>query len=115
MYMSTEPASPPVNIMVTATSSQRILVEWDEVVAIDQNGVITIYEVQYEPLETFGNSISTMTVNTTAPQQSVNLTNLQEYVEYNISVRAYTSVGEGPYSTGIVARTFEDGKSKLLS
>ena len=77
---------------------------------IDQNGDITMYEVQYEPLETFNDSIGTMTVNVTVPEQFVLLRNLQEHVEYNISVRAYTSAGEGPYSTEVMERTFEDGK-----
>ncbi len=35
---------------------------------------------------------------------------LEEYVEYNISVRAYTSVGAGPFSVGIVNQTLEAGK-----
>ena len=39
-----------------------------------------------------------------------NLTGLEEYVEYNITVRAYTSVGPGPYSDPpITERTMEDG------
>ena len=38
------------------------------------------------------------------------LTGLQEFVDYNISVRAYTSVGEGPYSTEVTEMTAEDGK-----
>ena len=32
------------------------------------------------------------------------------YTEYNISVRAYTSVGPGPYSVGVVERTDTDGE-----
>ena len=96
--------------MATARSSRSIEVRWEEVIAIDQNGIITMYEVRYEPLETFDDSIRTMTVNVTAPEQSVILGDLQEYVDYNISVRAYTSVGEGPYSAEITERTFEDGR-----
>ena len=30
------------------------------------------------------------------------LTDLEEYIEYNISVRAYTSAGPGPYSVGSI-------------
>ena len=76
--------------------------------AIDRNGIITIYEVLYEPLETFGGQIETQIMNI-VPTQSVNLIGLQEYVDYNISVRAYTNTGEGPYSTDITERTFQDG------
>ena len=81
---------------------------WNEVPEIDQNGIITEYEVMYEPLMTFGGLITTLTVNTT--NLSITLMDLQEYVEYSISVRAYTSVGPGPYSVRIVRRTFEDCK-----
>ena len=84
---------------------------WEEVPAIDRNGVITEYEVQYEPLETFGSQIATSTVNTS--MLSINLTGLQEFVDYNISVRAYTSAGPGPYSIGVVERTDTDGKNNV--
>ena len=94
--------------MPTTISSTEILVSWDEVPAIDQNGVIILYEVQYEPLMTFNEALMTMTMNTS--NTSIVVGGLQEYVEYNISVRAYTSVGPGPFSPGVDNRTFEDGK-----
>ena len=68
-----------------------------------------MYEVLYEPLETFGGAIQMMTVNVSVSEMSVVLVNLQEFVNYNISVRAYTSVGEGPYSDEMTVRTEEDG------
>ena len=91
-------------------SSTEIMVTWDIVLPIDQNGVITMYEVLYQPQETFNGAIRDLTVNVSAPEMSVVLMNLQEYVNYTISVRAYTSVGEGPYSEGIVELTNQDGK-----
>ena len=84
---------------------------WEEVPAIDQNG-ITQYEVMYNPLETFGGQIATqsmITMNT-----FILLNNLQEYVDYNITVRAFTSEGEGPFSTAMIVRTLEDGGYILL-
>ena len=75
---------------------------------MDQNGIIILYEIQYEPLMTFGGLLMTMTTNTS--NTSILLGGLQEYVEYNITVRAYTSVGPGPFSPGIDNRTFEDSK-----
>ena len=92
----------------TAVSSTEIEVSWEEVPAINENGVITVYEVLYTPLMTFEGQISTNTTNTS--QLNITLTGLQEYVEYSISVRAYTSVGPGPYSDGVVNRTLEDCK-----
>ena len=92
----------------TAVSSTEIEVSWEEVPAINENGVITVYEVLYTPLMTFEGQISANT--TTTSQLNTTLTGLQEYVEYSISVRAYTSVGPGPYSDGVVNRTLEDCK-----
>ncbi len=106
IFFLTAPASPP-DMMTVADSSTSIVVIWYMVRDIDQNGIITMYEVRYEPLETFNDTITTMTE--TAQQRTVVLRNLQEYVDYNISVRAYTSEGEGPYSTEITERTLEDG------
>ena len=92
-----------------ANSSTTIVVTWDIVPPIDQNGVITMYEVLYEPLETFGGAIQTQTRNVSGTEMSVVLTNLEEFVNYSISVRAYTSVGEGPYSDEIREKTNTDG------
>ena len=100
------PASPPQNVTATVLSPTEIQVNWTGVLKRDQNGIITQYEVKYKPLMTFG-VLPILTVNTT--NLSVMLVDLEEYVEYNISVRAYTSVGPGPYSMEIMRRTFEFG------
>ena len=94
--------------------STSIQVNWEEVPVIDQNGIITQYEVMYEPLETFDGQIATQSISMNASIFEVLLKNLQEYVEYNIVVRAYTSVGEGPFSTALTVRTLEDGGFVLL-
>ena len=93
-----------------STSSVQIVVTWDVVPPIDQNGIITMYEVLYQPLETFGGAIQTLTRNVSGTEMSVVLTDLEVFVYYNISVRAYTSVGEGPYSSDVASQTLEDGK-----
>ena len=102
-----EPASPPQNIVAFALSSTEIMVTWEDVPMIDQNGNITIYAVQIEPLD-FPADTFTALLNTTS--LLIVVTDLEEYVNYNISVRAYTSVGPGPYSDPVTERTFEDGK-----
>ena len=111
------PAASPQNVTVTAISSTEILVSWEEVPAISRNGEITMYEIQFVPLETFGGLITNDTVYTSnGAVFMMALTGLEEYVEYNISVRAYTSAGPGPYSVGVVNRTDIDGTkpTKLL-
>ena len=86
---------------------------WEEVLPINQNGEITSYEVEYVPLETFGGQISTNTVSTfDGSLLMLVLARLEEYVRYNISVRAYTSVGPGPYSDPVSERTDTDSKGE---
>ena len=79
---------------------------WEELRGLYENGIITNYEIEFEPLQ-FTDGLMPASVNTT--NLSVNITGLEEYVEYNISVRAYTSVGPGPYSDPVTERTQEDG------
>ena len=106
-YSFSVPTGPPGNLVAEIVSSTEIRALWDEVAEIDRNGLIIEFEVMYEPLMTF-DMLSTLTIATT--NLSINLIDLEEYVEYNISVRAFTSIGPGPYSVGIVVRTFENGK-----
>ena len=82
------------------------MVTLDEVPGLDQNGIIIDYEVQIEPLD-FPADIFVDPLNTTS--LSIVVAGLEEYVNYNIRVRAYTSVGPGPYSDPVTERTLEDG------
>ena len=94
----------------TALSSTEIEVSWEEVPAISQNGFIIMYEVQIEPVEALDNQLSTNTANITNTSMLFTiLTGLEGYVVYNISVRAYTSTGLGPYSDPVSFRILEDG------
>jgi hypothetical protein len=111
-FVSTAPASPPISIVTGSPSSTAINVRWEEVPSIDQNGIIIIYEVCYQPLETFSGIIMKEVVN--ASELFLELTSLEEFIEYNISVRAYTSQGPGPFSHDITQMTQEDGMFILL-
>ena len=92
-----------------APSSTEIMVAWDRVPEINENGIITTYEVQYEPQTTFDVVVVVGGVLNTS-NTSLLLTGLEEFVEYDIIVRAYTSVGAGPFSPTVRIRTLEDGK-----
>ena len=102
------PGSPPEIVTIAALDSTSIQVNWTEVPDIDQNGAITIYEVEYEPLVTFGTLVKKALI-TDSANVSITLVDLEEYVEYNISVRAYTSVGPGPFTLETSVQTEEDG------
>ena len=112
IFMATAPDGSPVNVMAQSFYSTSIYVEWEQVHEIDRNGVIVMYEVYYEPLETFDGMI--MKERVTTPDLFYIITGLEEYVDYNITVRAYTSEGPGPYSTAIIEMTLEDGTLPLL-
>ena len=106
------PASPPPNVIAIVKSSTTILVSWNIIPPIEQNGVITMYQVLYQPMQTFNGAIRQQTVNVTG--LATNLTDLEEFVNYSIAVRAYTRVGGGPYSEHITKRTEEDGNGIWL-
>ena len=105
------PTSPPANVVAMTASSTSIDVMWYEVPPIDQNGVIMAYEITYTPLENFTGVIGINSTNVSGSDLSVSLVGLQEYVNYSIQVRAYTSEGPGPYSTPVIQLTLEDSKS----
>ena len=104
------PSGIPENILVRVLTSTNIRVSWEEVSEVERHGVITEYEIMVEQLISFGERNSESII-VDSRNLSIILMDLEEYMEYNISVRAYTSVGPGPYSVGIVRRTLEDGKS----
>ena len=106
---SSAPASPPDNVNAVTISSTAIRVTWDEVPAIDQNGIITQYEVEYNQ-STFSGATMSATTTVDSSTLTVDLTGLKEYVEYSIRVRAYTSVGAGSYSDVVMETTQEDGE-----
>ncbi len=107
------PANPPDNVTASANSSTTIIVTWDIVPPIHQNGIITMYEVLYQPRETFNGAITTQTMNVSGSMMSVVLSNLEEFVNYTIFVRAYTSEGAGPYGEEVTVMTPEDSKSNI--
>ena len=108
------PSDYPQNVAVSTVSSTEIRVTWEPVPEIDQNGIVIQYEVEYTPLMTFGGLISESTTFVDVSITEITLTDLQEFVEYNTSVRAYTSVGPGPFSPPETNRTDEAGKLVVI-
>ena len=103
--MISEPDGAPQNVSGRNTSSTSILVSWEAVQADLQNGIITGYNITYQSLTENDNGF----VTTGPDDRQANLTGLKKFVEYNISVVAFTVKGDGPPSV-IVVRTDQDGK-----
>ena len=102
----TEPSASPANVTANVLNSTSILVSWEQVPLLDQNGVILSYTVTY----TSSRSGSAKTKIVTAPANQTTLTGLNEHTEYNITVFASTSKGGGPKSAPITIITDEDSE-----
>ena len=82
---------------------------WDPVPTVDQNGVITHHVVYYKAVEGGYREEQTKIVDDSEGTTTV-LTALEEYVQYQISVAAVTSAGEGPRTSVTVVRTHQASK-----
>ena len=106
-----EPNAPPSNVQGRNTSSTAILIQWGDVPAADQNGIILSYTVTYKALP--GGTPKTEVV--IAPTTEVTLTDLNEFTNYSITVFASTVKGAGNDSEPIVVVTDEDSKLKYCN
>ena len=98
----------PNVVTITVVTSTTINFTWEEIPSVNRNGIITTYEILLEPLETFDGQLLARQMNTS--DLFILLSDLEEFVGYNVSVRAYTSIGPGPYSDKVFAMTMEDSK-----
>ena len=88
------------------TSSTSILVEYGDIPAFDQNGIITNYTITYRSLTEGHNGSAIAGPN----DRQKEFTNLREYVDYEITVLASTWKGDGPQSSPILVSTDQDSK-----
>ena len=85
---------------------------WDEVPADQQNGIITGYTITYQSQTQNDNG----SILAGPDDRQKEMTNLKEYVSYNITVFASTVKGDGPPSDPvIVLRTHQDSEYFFLS
>ena len=105
-FLLLEPDGFPRNVTLEVVSATEIMVSWVEVNPFNRNGIITIYEVTYQPQENYDRMTTYM--NTTS--LLVPLTGLHEYAVYNVEVKAFTIVGPGPDSPVVSIRTNTSSK-----
>ena len=100
------PSTPPVNITVFPLNSTAIQTEWNAPELINQNGVLTSYQVRYNGsvLDTIERFLD-LNINTT----SVILTGLLPNVYYCIMIRVENGAGFSEFSCPNCARTHEAG------
>ena len=73
---------------------------------IGQNGIITVYEVRVDPAQFQDVSYT----NVSGTELVLVVDGLEEFVEYNFTIRAYTIVGPGPFSVITTSTTDQAGE-----
>ena len=79
----------------------------------DLNGALLNYSINYSGIEIDTVPRVIYLSNPTLTNQSIILTNLEEYTTYSINVSAYTKVGRGPDAV-VSQRTNQDGEYFLV-
>ena len=108
---TSEPDGAPQNVKVQSSSSTSILVTWEEVPAVKQNGIITGYTITYKSQTENDNG----NVEVNGFVRQTELKKLKEFVKYSITVFASTEKGDGPPSNPIVVTTDQDSKYIVFS
>ncbi|CAH1799010.1 unnamed protein product, partial [Owenia fusiformis] len=104
-----KPDGSPVDLEVYNTSSTSLLITWGNTVL--PNGIITNYSVKYwEASDTSDNGIEVFT-----SEMQKEVAGLKIYTNYTVVVRAFTVIGEGPWSNETIGITGEDAPSQPMS
>ena len=103
------PAAAPTNIALQTLGTQSIQVTICPPPQIDQNGLIISYTVFYtgNPFDTSTQSVI-VSVSLSYPATTcinTNLTELEEFNNYTVTVTAVNSIGSSDPSTGVTALT----------
>ena len=110
ILLSVVPSAAPGNVEGYNTSASTIRVSWTALTPQDQNGIIINYIIRYKAQTGSFSDGDEKTLQISDSATQANLTGLEAFVGYNISVTAATSVGEGPSSILLVVTTAEAGK-----
>ena len=106
LFLFTAPAAAPQTPSSTTLSATAIQVQWEEVPAIDRNGIVTFYEVRVDPAQ----FQIVRYENVSGSELVLVVDGLEEFVEYSFTIRAYTIVGPGPFSVITTNTTNQAGK-----
>ena len=100
-YCCIGPSEPP-NIALIIPAARNLTVHWDDVPTSSQNGDITFIEICYNS-STF--ETVTKCVNASGGSNAEVIDGLEEFVVYDIRIRAYTIVGPSDFSASERNRT----------
>ena len=101
------PSLPPQKVSAQNTSSSSVLVTWEPVPRGHIHGILGGYRVLNKRAGSEGENTSIATRNSST--YKVDLPGLEKFTTYNITVLAFTRVGDGAFSQSILVSTDEDG------
>ena len=101
----TVPSAAPTSVNVSALNPTALIVRWEAVPCIEQNGDITGYSVQYRVVGS--ESIQNMSVSEVT---ETTISNLIPSTNHFIEVAAMNRAGIGVYSTSLVVETPYSGR-----
>ena len=107
---STVPNKAPQNLRVTKVTTNSVSLKWEAPPLPFQNGAIIGYTIQVLGEDNTTSFPSTLT----SREPSLTVTNLDDDTTYDFSVAANTSIGAGPYSTHVTAKTKNYGKINII-
>jgi hypothetical protein len=91
-----------------AESSTALRVSWSPPPENKQNGLIAYYKIFYVPKSRSDSEATVVVIKSPAARDFL-LDDLMKWTDYRLWMLAGTSVGDGPKSTPIEAKTDEDG------
>ena len=106
VFVIVVPNAPRAKVTGNNETSTSIFVQWDEVPADNQNGVIVNYTVTYTELPS-GSSLDEVVI---VPKRNITLVLLKKFTDYSITMFASTSKGGGSRSDPIFVITDEDSE-----
>ena len=102
------PSLAPVNLRAHNKSSTSLLVAWEPLPDDEVNGILLGYKVTYRKHK----DVHVRKQNLSTVLNSTILAGLDKFTAYDVSVSAFTLVGNGPEGN-VTASTDEDGKKTL--
>ena len=99
------PSDAPRHLAAQIITSTSVMLTWNEVDCLQQNGDVTGYIIVY-----FGDS-KTATHSSDGVSRTYTVQGLNPFTEYSFSVAAVNSIGTGPFSDqALTVRTAESSK-----
>ena len=110
MFCYIVPDGPPLNVILSSSTSTSINVNWGLPDPLSRNGIITKHQLNYTEVS----QLSKWTTVELNESTSYLIEGLKIFTHYYVSVSAGTqTTGYGPFSQPTIYQTLEDSKFQL--